>query len=52
MFRVDDLKAIHKDINLVHNVEQFIYFMNVDPNIGKVKSVGGKFHVYLSVTLD
>ena len=52
VFCVDDVKSIHKDTKVVEKFEQWIGFMYEDPNIGKVKSVRGKFHEYLSTPLD
>ena len=36
---------------MVYKFEQWIEFMYRDPNIGKVKSVRGKFHEYLFMNL-
>ena len=36
---------------MVDKFEQWIEYMYGDPNIGKVKSVRGKFHEYLSMSL-
>ena len=51
MFYVDDVKAIHKDTKVVENVEQWIYFMYGDTNIGRVKPRRGKVHEYFSMNL-
>ena len=52
MFRVDYLKASHKEKKVVDNFEQCIKFMYGDPNIGNFKSVRGKFHEYFFMILD
>ena len=52
VFHVDDLKASHNEKKMVDNFEQWIYFMYVYPNIGKVKSVRGKVYENISMTLD
>ena len=48
---VDELKASHKNTKVVYNYKQWIKFMRGDSNIGKVKSVIGQFHEYLSIAL-
>ena len=37
---------------MVENFEQWVEFMYVDSNIGKVKSLIGKVHEYLYIPLD
>ena len=52
MFHVDGVKASHKEKNVGYKFEQCIDFMYIKPNTVKVKSVRGKVHEYLSMTLD
>ena len=52
LFHVDDVKAVHRNKKLVDNFEQCIEFMYGYTNVLKVKSVRGKVHTYLSMTLD
>ena len=51
LFCVDELKASHNNTKVVYNYKQWIKFMYGYSNIVKVKSVIGKFHEYLSITL-
>ena len=52
MFHVYGVKASYKGGNVVENFEQWVEFMYVDSNIGKVKSLIGKVHEYLYIPLD
>ena len=52
VLHLDDVKASHKDKNVVDKFEQWIDFMHGDPNIAKDKSVRLKVHEYLTISLD
>ena len=49
---VDDVKSIHQGKQLVETFEQWIDFMYGYPYIVKLKSLRGKVHEYVSMTLD
>ena len=51
MLRVNYVKESHREKKVVDKFEQWIEYMYGDPNIGKVKSVRGKFHEYLFMIL-
>ena len=51
VFHVDDIKASHKDKNVLENFKQWIDRIYIYPNIGKIKPARGNIHEYLSTTL-
>ena len=51
MLRVNYVKESHRDKKVVETFEQWIEFIYGDPNFGKVKSLKGKIHEHLFVTL-